>query len=297
MAQIKGFFTGTVWNLLLLLFAFVGDLGSFSTVVYAQTPDSVKNSTHGFVIWRDLECTYCDGKQLISGISGISATQGYVTAGVVVGITALVATDNFSEIDQYFRDVALRSQSATNHDVFSIANEYGNTATGVIIGGGIYTGGLVFGDESVRTTGRLVFESLIVAGISTTVLKGVIGRARPYTNTTDHTYKPFAFNNDYYSLPSGHATVAFAVSTVLSERIGNVYASIGLYALAGSAAMGRMYFDKHWLTDVLLGGFIGTVSGIAVVRANERCTQSKSKTSSQLFLYPTTYGVGLTYSW
>lgn len=297
MAQIKGFFTGTAWNILLFLFALIGNFGGYSTDIYAQSPDSVKNARQRFVVWHDLECTYCDGKQLISGISEITPTQWYVSAGVVGGITALVVTDNLTGLDQHFRDIALRSQGASNHDIFSIANEYGNTATGVVIGGGIYTSGLVFGDESVRTTGRLVFESLIVAGISTTVLKGVIGRARPYTNTTDHAYKPFAFNNDYYSLPSGHATVAFAVSTVLSERIGNVYASIGLYALAGSAAMGRMYFDKHWLTDVLLGGFIGTVSGIAVVRANERCTQSKSKTSSQLFLYPTTHGIGLTYSW
>ncbi|MBL7973593.1 MAG: phosphatase PAP2 family protein [Candidatus Kapabacteria bacterium] len=282
---------------MLFLFALIGNFGGYSTDIYAQSPDSVKNARQRFVVWHDLECTYCDGKQLISGISGITPTQWYVSAGVVGGITALVVTDNLTGLDQHFRDIALRSQGASNHDIFSIANEYGNTATGVVIGGGIYTSGLVFGDESVRTTGRLVFESLIIAGISTTVLKGVIGRARPYTNTTDRTYKPLSFSNDYYSLPSGHSTVAFAVSTVLSERIGNVYASIGLYALAGSAAMGRMYFDKHWLTDVLLGGFIGTVSGIAVVRANERCTQSKSKTSSQLFLYPTAHGVGLTYSW
>ena len=267
------------------------------SVCWAETPDSAQNKSTEFVLWKDIKSAGCDATQLVSCFPNITPTQWYISVGVVGGVTTLVATNSITGFDQHFRNVALRSQTSVSQEIFSVANEYGHTFTGAAIGGGLYFSGVVLGDESIRTTGRLVFESLIVAGIATTVLKGVIGRARPYTYMGDASYNPFSFSNDYYALPSGHATVAFAVSSVLSERIGNIYVSVGLYALASSAAMGRMYFDKHWMTDVLLGGFIGTVSGIAVTRAEKRCKADCGCSEPTVMMYPTFNGFGITCNW
>ena len=78
----------------------------------------------------------------------------------------------------------------------------------------------------------MVIESVFYAGVITSILKSLIGRSRPYTNDGSHFYKPIQFNTSHTALPSGHSTVAFAISTVLSKRIHNTYASIGLYSLA-----------------------------------------------------------------
>jgi len=34
--------------------------------------------------------------------------------------------------------------------------------------------------------------------------------------------------------------------------------------------MARIYFDKHWLSDVLSGATIGTISALAVINAENR---------------------------
>ncbi len=62
-------------------------------------------------------------------------------------------------------------------------------------------------------------------------------------------------------MPSGHSTVAFAVSSVLANRINNTFASIGLYTLAGITALSRVYHDEHWASDVLLGSAVGYFIG------------------------------------
>jgi membrane-associated phospholipid phosphatase len=61
------------------------------------------------------------------------------------------------------------------------------------------------------------------------------------------------FSDKYLSFPSGYSKVAFALSSVLSERIHNTAVSIGLYSLAGMTALARVYHDEHWFSDVFLG--------------------------------------------
>ena len=107
----------------------------------------------------------------------------------------------------------------------------------------------------------MVLESVVYAGMITTILKSLIGRSRPYTNEGANFYQPIQFNTAHTSLPSGHSTVAFAISSVLSNRIHNTYASIGLYSLAALTSVSRVYHDDHWASDVILGSAIGYFVG------------------------------------
>ena len=70
-------------------------------------------------------------------------------------------------------------------------------------------------------------------------------------------------------MPSGHVTVAFAMSSVLAERIDNVYASVFLYSLAASTVFQRIYSDSHWASDCIPAAVIGFVIGKAVVRFDD----------------------------
>jgi membrane-associated phospholipid phosphatase len=132
-----------------------------------------------------------------------------------------------------------------------------------------------------------VVQSLAYAGALTTALKIVIGRHRPYLNDGSQAYDSFTGNDGYYSLPSGHTTVAFAISSSLAADIDNPYATVGLYGIAALTAVSRMYVDRHWLSDTFLGAAIGTACGYGVVHLHDAGWGD----ASSLYVLPTLDGV------
>jgi membrane-associated phospholipid phosphatase len=158
----------------------------------------------------------------------------------------------------------------------------------------VYLGGLAAGSEPVRRVGKELLQSLVYSGIVTTTLKAIIGRSRPEMNNGAFSYAPFTFEESHYSLPSGHTTIAFAVSSVLAAEIDNTYASIGLYTLASLTGFSRMYNDKHWLSDVFLGAAIGASTGYFVVHENKKLYDKQDK-ADVLIIQPTLTGISLTY--
>jgi len=87
-----------------------------------------------------------------------------------------------------------------------------------------------------------------------------------------------------YSMPSGHTSAAFSAATVLSERIGNIYASAALYSLAGLTAFQRIYRDQHWFSDTILASALGTVIGLKIVKLNSRESEANPKGASVNFV-------------
>ena len=107
----------------------------------------------------------------------------------------------------------------------------------------------------------------------------------------------FEFESDFEetSLPSGHTSTAFTVATVLSQRIDNTYASIALYSMASLTALQRVYVDRHWFSDTILGAALGTVVGLKVVKLHEE--NSSPQNGFQYSIFPQVnsgnYGIGL----
>lgn len=115
----------------------------------------------------------------------------------------------------------------------------------------------VLKDTRLQTTAWQSFQSLTAAAIATEGLKNLTGRARPFTNHDAFTFHPFPGNDDTFkSMPSGHASLAFAIFTPFAENY-----SRWLYLVPLSMAFGRVYQNKHWLSDVATGSCIGFVSG------------------------------------
>jgi membrane-associated phospholipid phosphatase len=147
-----------------------------------------------------------------------------------------------------------------------VGHSYGNAAYAIAFSGLIYTGGKVFGAEKYAVTGRILLEGLLYAGITSTIVKSIFGRSRPYTNDGPYRFNGFQLKTETTSFPSGHATVAFTISSVLAERFDNIYASLFLYSLAASTVFQRVYSDSHWASDTILGGLIGYSVGKAVAK-------------------------------
>lgn len=65
--------------------------------------------------------------------------------------------------------------------------------------------------------------------------------------------------SDHHSLPSGHATMAFAGATVLMKEYGqrSPWIAVGGYGLATLVAADRVRRDRHYVHDVVAGAAIG----------------------------------------
>lgn len=146
----------------------------------------------------------------------------------------------------------------------------GERYTAIAIPSALYLGGLAFGSEKVRTTGRLLFESMLLTFVVNHSTKIIAGRARPFLNQGNSDFRFFEMNDDYQSFPSGHTAAAFTIATVLSDRINNVFASTALYLLAAGTATQRIIQDRHWFSDVVIGAMVGTLCSKAVLSASER---------------------------
>jgi membrane-associated phospholipid phosphatase len=116
-----------------------------------------------------------------------------------------------------------------------------------------------------------VFASIALAGLTTDLVKALLGRERPKLFFRDGSYG-FDFlhtRSDYLSFPSGHATTGFALATALTLLWPRHAAAYFLVALAIAAS--RVLANAHWLSDVLAGGSVGiavTLYLAALFRAN-----------------------------
>jgi hypothetical protein len=134
------------------------------------------------------------------------------------------------------------------------------------VAAGMYVGGLAFSLPWLHETGRMELTALLLSAATTSIIKFVCGRDRPYLNTGNASFRWFALSNSSWSLPSGHVTTAFTLSAVLAQQIDNPFASVGLYGIAALTAGQRLVNDKHWFSDAVIGAVIGTAMGRAVAR-------------------------------
>jgi undecaprenyl-diphosphatase len=106
------------------------------------------------------------------------------------------------------------------------------------------------GWSTVRlAVGALAGTNLVVEG-----LKRGIGRTRPDGEQ----------RRSNSSFPSSHAANAFALAWVLGARWRRGIPVF--FALALLVAFSRMYLNRHYLSDVVVGAFIGVICAWAVAR-------------------------------
>lgn len=119
-----------------------------------------------------------------------------------------------------------------------------------------------------------IFCSVVLAIMTTGLLKVLIGRARPvlFDALGKTFFEPWTFNSVFNSMPSGHTTVSFAGLVM----IGMLFPRIkwATWTMAIIIGLSRIYVGAHWPSDVILGAFIGMLSA-DLVKAALRKINSK----------------------
>ena len=179
-----------------------------------------------------------------------------------------------------------------NSKFWKATEAYGVVQYAEALGAGIYLFGLFGEDDEVRKLGRMVVQSLTYSGLTAMFLRMIAGRKRPPFTDDPNNFIGFTTNNSYQSFPSGHTTVAFALSTIMAEHFDSPWSRLGFYGLASLSAVERLINSQHWFTDVALGAALGILSGFHVL--NEDAKREK-KGKNRLSISPYLNGIRLQY--
>jgi len=110
-----------------------------------------------------------------------------------------------------------------------------------------------------------LFLAIGVPGLFVTIIKRMIGRARPYVGNFDDpfSYMPFIWKSEYASMPSGHSTTAVAAAIAIGAIWPKSRAVMWLYAAI--ILVSRVAVLAHHPSDVIAGALVGT-AGACLVR-------------------------------
>lgn len=185
-----------------------------------------------------------------------NAVWGTLAIAGAVGVTSL--------FDDDIRDEVRRNHGRGLDRAADVGNLVGHPLLHLGVAGAVWGGGLLADSPRWRDTGLMMGEAAVIADAAVFVLKQSIGRARPLTGSGKGSFRPFQFESDFDSLPSMHTASSFAMASVLTRTSGSVPVGVISYATAAFVGFSRMYDDKHWAGDVLLGAAIGELAGRVV---------------------------------
>jgi undecaprenyl-diphosphatase len=122
--------------------------------------------------------------------------------------------------------------------------------------------GLLLSTLSLRL--MFLFTAIALPGLFTNLVKGLIGRARPFvTGIADpYVFNSFVWRPEYASLPSGHATTALSVAVALGALWPR--ARIWFWGYAALICISRVVITAHYPSDVIAGGVVGGVGALLV---------------------------------
>ena len=176
-----------------------------------------------------------------------------------IGSAAILAV---TQIDQQMKNAAMKDQSYIQSFPVKAGKFYGEIYPTIIVAGGFGLYGYLADNLASKKIAFETVQTVLYAGAITTFLKIIVGRARPFTDKGIATFRPFLpFNDDFHSFPSGHATLAFCLSTVLANNVDPEWLKILIYVPAIVTCGSRVYQNVHWTSDVLAGAAIGYFVG------------------------------------
>lgn len=161
---------------------------------------------------------------------------------------------------------------------------------------------LTTGKKEWLTIGTMYAESLMFSWGIKEMMKNGISRYRPYMYESSFPADKVENGDCMQSFPSGHTTLAFTGAAFTTFVFCRYYPDspwtipviAGSYTLAAATAALRIAGGNHYLTDVLTGAAVGTVSGLLIPWLHTSVFHRKNNESGTVKPYAfeaTPYGI------
>jgi membrane-associated phospholipid phosphatase len=197
-----------------------------------------------------------------------------VLTGLAFGATGLISVfdDNIARWSQQprFQD------SSTHHAALNISKV--NETTITIAGLASYGIARLSGSKTATDITLHTTEAVLLASFSSQVIRGLVGRTRPYVTHDSNQYdfhfgRGFYGHNsfDYRSFPSIHTSSSIALATALTMETNlrhpraTPYVAPILFIAGILPGLARVNLDQHWASDIAAGAFMGAIAGYKVV--------------------------------
>ncbi|WP_010182231.1 phosphatase PAP2 family protein [Aquimarina agarilytica] len=201
------------------------------------------------------------------------------TAAYAIGTLGLITTDKITTnfLHQHIEphiNYKLPNIAPINNKVPFLHDADGYIGLPIL---GLYATSILINNKKGQRIAANATKSLIYSYIiSHLVLKSVFARNRPirdgYDNPDSFTKNNWDFGNfhpiypgvrtDGTSFPSLHATAFFAVAKVMQMEFNNYWIP---YTFIAGVFFSQVEDHNHWISDLAIGGLIGTIIGKSIV--------------------------------
>jgi membrane-associated phospholipid phosphatase len=193
----------------------------------------------------------------------------------VIALAGLGAVGIIMAFDRPIMDAVRHSDSQILDRVFDVANIFGeDTGLGPLIAG-TFALGLVFENNEARTAAAASIPAVILSQLVVELMKSASHRQRPDATENPYVFEGPSFPSDNTSFPSGHSAAAWSVATIFAEEFRDRYrwSPYVAYGLAALTSFARVYKERHWTSDVVLGALVGHFSAKYALRFFRRHLQ------------------------
>jgi membrane-associated phospholipid phosphatase len=211
-----------------------------ATTVFAQTPTPPGEPDPFTHIFHNL---FLDAKRLPS-------IDTAITLGIGGGLA--LAVHPFDD------EVTEHATAGGPKTFFEVGSTIGDGWAQVGFAVGTYATGLIAHKTSATHLGSDLIRAQVINAVVTQGVKFAVRRERPGDPA-----------GTSYAFPSGHTSSAFATATVVWRHFG-WKAGLPASAVGAWVGAGRVQLGKHFLSDVVFGAAVGTMSGRTVTIGHGR---------------------------
>jgi undecaprenyl-diphosphatase len=163
----------------------------------------------------------------------------------------------------------------------AVWNNLSNTSKYISVGVpvGYFVAGLIHDNKALKQKAAYTAAAILLNTASTTLLKNVIKRERPYNSYTG--IFPDKIESDY-AFPSGHTSSAFATATSLAIATKKWYVAVPAFAWSASVGYSRIYLGQHYPSDVIMGALVGSSSALICHWATKQLAKRKKIKTLQI---------------
>ena len=182
------------------------------------------------------------------------------------------------QFDERIYDAVQRPSVQENErlrDVSALGNR-ANENVLMLAGLGTYAVGRLTGKRHLADIAFHTAEAVAVSTVVNTALRGSLGRARPYLNDGNDAFAYDGFRGfrefGYRAFPSIHGSANFSAAAVITSEVhrrwpgATWYVGALTYTAAAIPTLSRLHSNRHWMSDLVMGSFIGVATGLKLVQ-------------------------------